>query len=75
MARIRSIKPEFWSDEKLAECTLGARLLFMGMWNFADDEGRMENSPKRLKMQIFPGDDIDVTALVGELAVQKLEIV
>src|SRR6516225_1279453 len=74
MARIRTIKPEFWSDEKLAECTLGARLLFIGTWNFADDEGRMEYSPKRLKMQVFPGDDIDVVALVEELAKYKLVI-
>jgi hypothetical protein len=68
MARIRTVKPEFWSDEKLAECSVGARLLFIGTWNFADDEGRMEYSPKRLKMQIFPGDSIGVAALVTELA-------
>jgi hypothetical protein len=68
VARIRTVKPEFWSDEKLAECSRDARLLFIGTWNFADDEGRMEYSPKRLKMQIFPGDTIDVAPLVTELA-------
>jgi hypothetical protein len=75
MARIRSIKPEFWTDEKLAECSLGARLLFIGTWNFADDEGRMEYSPKRLKMQVFPGDNIEVTPLVEELRGHGLVIV
>jgi len=75
MARIRSIKPEFWTDEKLAECSVGARLLFIGTWNFADDEGRMEYSPKRLKMQVFPGDDIDVAPLVEELTSRGLVIV
>ena len=72
MARIRTIKPEFWSDERLAECCLGARLLFIGTWNFADDDGRMEYSAKRLKMQVFPGDNIDVTPLVEELSARKL---
>jgi hypothetical protein len=74
MARIRTVKPEFWSDEKLAECSLEARLLFIGTWNFADDEGRMEYSPKRLKMQVFPGDNIDVASLVEELAKHALVI-
>lgn len=75
MARIRCIKPEFWSDEKLAECSFAARLLFIGTWNFADDEGRMEYSPKRLKMQVFPGDNIDVAPLVEELKSHGLVIV
>ncbi len=35
----------------------------------------MEYSPKRIKMQVFPGDDIDASALVeGELAVQRLVV-
>jgi len=75
MARIRTIKPEFWSDEKLAECSPSARLLFIATWNFADDDGRMEYSPKRLKMQAFPGDNIDVLPLVDELAKHRLVII
>ena len=68
MARIRSIKPAFFTDEKIVECTIPARLLFIGMWVFADDTGRLEYSPKRLKMQIFPGDDgINTESLVKEL--------
>ena len=72
MARIRTVKPEFWTDEKLTECSLAARLLFIGTWNFADDQGRAEYSPKRLKMQIFPADDVDVEVLADELAVHGL---
>lgn len=34
-----------------------ARLLFIGIWNFADDEGRFKLSPLTLKAQIFPGDN------------------
>lgn len=67
MARIRTIKPEFWTDEKVVELTAFARLLFIGIWNFVDDAGRMPFSIKRMKMQIFPGDDIDCAALADEL--------
>lgn len=61
MARIRSIKPDFWSSEQVMACSRDARLLFIGIWNFADDAGRYLNSPKTVKAQIFPGDD-DATA-------------
>jgi hypothetical protein len=60
MARIRSIKPEFWTDEKIVELDFVERLLFIGLWNFADDQGYLDYSPKRIKMQIFPGDNVDV---------------
>lgn len=67
MARIRSIKPDFWTDEKIVELSPWARLLFVGLWNFADDDGRMIFSSKRIKMQIFPGDDVSMSELIGEL--------
>jgi hypothetical protein len=58
MARIRTIKPEFWTSAQVMECSVPARLLFIGIWNFADDAGRMAYSPKTLKAQIFPSDPI-----------------
>jgi len=61
MARIRTIKPEFWTDETIVELDFADRLLFIGLWNFADDQGYMPLRPKRIKMQVFPGDDYDVT--------------
>jgi hypothetical protein len=67
MARIRTIKPEFWTDERLTECSMSARLLFIGMLNFADDNGNLVYSAKRLKMQIFPGDAVDVQPMLNEL--------
>lgn len=75
MARIRTIKPEFWTDEKIVELSFPARLLFIGLWNFADDEGRLVYSPKRLKMQIFPADDLDISELFGEIRGKKLAAV
>lgn len=70
MARIRSIKPEFWTSEQILECSTNARLLFIGLWNFCDDEGRHPESLRRLKAEVFPGDDITlegVQVLVDEL--------
>jgi hypothetical protein len=61
------VKPDFWTDEKVVELSSWARLLFIGLWNFADDEGRMVLSPKRIKMQIFPADNLDISELFGEL--------
>ena len=65
MARIRSIKPEFWTSEQIMECSLNARLLFIGLWNFADDLGRLPISPKMIKASIFPGDDISIEIILG----------
>jgi hypothetical protein len=67
MSRIRTIKPDFWTDEKLTECSLSARLLFIGTFNFADDNGNLPASAKKLKMQIFPADNIDCEPLLNEL--------
>jgi hypothetical protein len=70
MARIRTIKPEFWTDEKLSECSLSARLLFIGLISFADDDGRMEYAPARLRMQVFPCGAVATKKLIeyiGEL--------
>ncbi|WP_249021955.1 DnaT-like ssDNA-binding domain-containing protein [Kluyvera ascorbata] len=67
MARIRTVKPEFWTDEKVVECSIPARLLFIGLFNFANDMGCLERSPKRLKMQIFPADSLDCEPLIHEL--------
>ncbi len=39
MPRIRTIKPEFWSDEKLATVSEATLLVAIGLLNLADDEG------------------------------------
>ena len=57
MARIRTIKPEFWDDEKLSTLPYGCRLLFIGMWNFSDDAGFIRATEKFIKAKIFPYDD------------------
>ncbi|MFV0536787.1 MAG: HNH endonuclease [Dysgonomonas sp.] len=58
MARIRTIKPEFWEDEKVGMLSHGARLLFLGILNFGDDEGLIRWNPMYLGASIFPYDEI-----------------
>lgn len=75
MARIRTIKPEFWTSEQVMECSMSARLLFIGLWNFCDDEGRHPLAPKQIKALIFPGDDLpvsDVSRMLVELSANGL---
>jgi len=72
VARIRTVKPEFWTDEKIVELPFEARLFFIGSWNFADDNGNLERSSKKLKMQIFPADVIDCEPIIQSLITHGL---
>lgn len=63
MARMRSIKPEYWADQKLTLLPRDVRLLYVALWNFADEEGRMQGDTRLVKSWCFPLDD-DVTAAV-----------
>lgn len=67
MARIRTIKPDLWTDAEFVECSSNARLLFVAALNFASDFGVLPDKPKQLKMQCFPADDIDIVPLITEL--------
>ncbi len=68
MARSRNIKPSFFMNEELIELCFAARLLFIGLWTLADCEGYLEDRPKRIKVALFPADQLDVDALLGDLA-------
>lgn len=57
MARIRTIKPEFWEDEDIGKLPIPCRLFFIGCWNFADDYGVIKANAALLKSQIFPYDE------------------
>jgi len=71
MARIRSLKPDFFKDEDLATLSFDVRLFFAGLWNFADKAGRLEDRPLRLKAEIFPYDDVDVKNCLDSLSKPK----
>jgi hypothetical protein len=67
MARIRSVKPEFWADEDLADVSRDARLLYIGLWNLSDEHGRLRGDPRYVKGQLFPYDDDLSAGAVDEL--------
>ena len=72
MARIRTIKPEFWSDSKTGTLSGDATKLFLGMLNFSDDYGVLENDIVALKAKIFPYRSDNPGDLVGRVLVDEL---
>ncbi len=67
MARARNIKPAFFKNEDLVELPFEYRLLFAGLWTLSDRDGLLEDRPKRIKMEIFPADNVDVEHGLSEL--------
>lgn len=77
MSRIRTIKPEFWVSEQISNCSRDSRLLFIGLWNFSDDNGIHPASILKLKNEIFPADNIslkEMQKLIDELVKNNLLI-
>lgn len=58
MPRIRTLKPQFWDSPSTAKADLAPRLLYMAMWNWADDSGRGTANLKELEAFAFPHDKI-----------------
>lgn len=76
MARNRMIKPQFWVSKTLMRVSRDARLMFIGLWNFADDYGILENSNRRILGEVFPYDENvsekDIKKWKDELLHEKL---
>jgi hypothetical protein len=67
VARARNIKPGFFTNDELALCEHGARLVFVGLWCIADREGRLEDRPLRIKAQLMPFDNCDIDQWLEQL--------
>lgn len=68
MARIRTIKPDFWTDGNMIGLSAEARLFYIGTWNFTlCDRGHLPDDPMGLKLKVLPADDVDPVALLAEL--------
>jgi hypothetical protein len=67
VARARNIKPGFYHNDTLAECSVWARLIFPGLWMMADRQGRLEDRPARIKAALLPYDAQNVDKLLTEL--------
>lgn len=75
MARIRSIKPEFWESESVGRLTMGSRLLFIACLNFADDEGLLRWNEAYLQSQAFAYDELapnQLTEWMQELVRERI---
>jgi len=72
MARIRTVKPEFFRHEALFEAEqesgLPLRLAFAGLWSACDREGRFKWQPRALKLDCLPYDQIDFSAILDALS-------
>lgn len=75
MARIRTIKPEFFTSEDIVELPPLARLLYIALWCEADRDGRMVWKPNTFKLRYLPGDDCDIYELCDELTTRGLLVI
>ncbi len=57
MARIRTIKPEMFQDEKLAPMDVTTRFVFLGLIAMADDAGRVLDNCRVIDAFVFPETD------------------
>ncbi len=67
MARIRTIKPEFFSSSDIVSLTPLARLFYVSMWCEADREGRLNWNTKTFKIRYFAADDCDIDSIANEV--------
>lgn len=71
MARIRTVKPSFFTSLTVADLSVEARLTFIGLWTYVDDEGRGVDDPRLVRAAVWPLDDHrldDVAGWLDELA-------
>ena len=71
LARIRTIKPDFFRHEALFEAeihfNLPLRVAFAGLWTAADRDGRFKWKPRQLKLDCLPFDDVDFSRVLDAL--------
>ena len=65
MARIRTIKPQFYDDIKIGRLSRDARYLYIALWVFADDVGVVNGDTIWLKSKVFPYDQIQIKQFEG----------
>lgn len=67
MPRRRMIDPNIWKDPKFAQLSDAEKILFVGIFSNADDEGRIIATPEALKAEIFPYDHKKTAHVVKKL--------
>ena len=78
MARKRMIDPSIWINEDFGSLSILAKLVFIGLFSIADDEGRGKASPAYIKAVLFPyNDDLriaDVEKTLSEIS-SKMSVI
>lgn len=64
MARIRSVKPDFFTSEVIASLPLSARLTFIGLWTYVDDNGVGLDNERLILAAVWPL-EADPTAVLA----------
>ena len=73
MARIRSIKPDFFRHDALQDAEIAnpgkyPMMVFAGLWGHCDSKGRFEWRPRQLKLDILPFLPFDMAETLEILA-------
>jgi hypothetical protein len=68
MARSRTIKQGFFTNDLLGRMNPRVRLLFAGLWTIADRAGRLLDRPAKIKADVMPYDRISVDLGLEQLA-------
>ena len=67
MAGRRMIHDKIWSSRNNLHLTLRQRLLFIGLFTCADDQGRVDGHPGLLKSEIFKFDEFTTEEIAADL--------
>ena len=65
--RIRTVKPTFWTNEKMSVLPDFTRLVALALLNYADDSGYFWANPKMIRGALFPFEE-DSKRILGTLA-------
>lgn len=68
MARRRMIDPNFWQSEDVSKLTIRQRLLLIGLFSNADDEGKLRGNPAFVRSLVFPYEDFTLREIEQDLA-------
>ena len=74
MARIRTVKPEFFTSEDIVALEPLTRLLYIAVWCEADKEGRLVWKPLTFKLRYFPADSCDIQDMCQALVDAQLVV-
>lgn len=69
MARIRTIKPSFFTSDDVSALPLRARLTWIGLWTHCDDAGRTKDHARLIKAAIWPLDPVSLADIEEDLSI------